>query len=73
MLISLPSSRMTLSPKTVISNLPVASSLERMLRMGRERALRSMAATPMHRKFFVSFPCSRASLCGYTGRCKAPP
>lgn len=41
-----PSSRMTLSPKTVISNFPVASSRERMLRMGRERALRSMAATP---------------------------
>lgn len=43
---SAPSSRMTLSPKTVISNLPVARSRERMLRMGRERALRSMAATP---------------------------
>jgi hypothetical protein len=41
-----PSSRITLSPNTVISNLPVARRRERMLRMGRERALRSMAATP---------------------------
>lgn len=41
-----PSSRITLSPNTVISNLPVASSRERMFRIGFERALRSIAATP---------------------------
>lgn len=37
---------MTLSPKTVISNFPVANNRERMLRIGLERALRSIAATP---------------------------
>lgn len=42
-----PSSKMTLSPKTVMSNLPVASSLDKMLRIGFDRAFRSMAATPV--------------------------
>jgi len=45
---------MTLSPKTVISNLPVARRRERMLRIGRERALRSMAATPACEEHLVS-------------------
>lgn len=44
----LPSSRITLSPKTVISNLPVASKRERMFLIGFERAFLSIAATPIY-------------------------
>jgi hypothetical protein len=54
----LPSSRMTLSPNTVISNFPVANRRERIFLIGLDRAFLSMAATPAkaHLPNLVSSP-----------------